>query len=66
MTKYERIRQSNATKIGDKLLTAGAEIVVIFSMIIGAPIYLLIAIFRPDIRRDLQNEEDTDHYGLEV
>ena len=66
MTKNKRARQSKLDKAGDKLLTAGATMVVLFGMIIGAPIYLLIAIFRPDIRRDLQNEEDTDHYGLEV
>ena len=49
MTKNKRARQSKLAKAGDKLLTAGAAIVVLFGMIIGAPIYLLIAKFRPDI-----------------
>ena len=51
MTKNKRARQSKLDKAGDKLLTAGATIVVLFSMIIGAPIHLLIAKFRPDIIR---------------
>ena len=59
----EWIKPNKLAKAGDKLLTAGATMVVLFGMIIGAPIYLLIAIFRPDIRRDLQERENTDHYG---
>jgi hypothetical protein len=63
MTKNKRARQSKLAKVAGKLLTAGATMVVLFSMIIGAPVYLLIAKFRPDIIRDLQERENTDHYG---
>ena len=63
MTKHKRARKRKAANIEDKVLTAAATITVAFGMIIGAPIYLLIAIFRPDIRRDLQERENTDHYG---
>ena len=63
MTKNKRARQSKLAKAGDKLLTAGAAIVVLFGMIIGAPIYLLIAIFKPDVIRNLHHWENTDCYG---
>ena len=61
MTKNKRARQSK--RAGAKLLTAVAIMIVLLAMIILVPIYLLIAKFRPDIIRDLQERENTDHYG---
>ena len=57
MTKNKRARQSKLAKVAGKLLTAGATIVVLFSMIIGAPIYLLIAKFRPNLMIDGKNRD---------
>ena len=54
MTKNKRARQSKLAKVAGKLLTAGATMVVLFSMIIVAPIYLLTAIFKPDVIRNYE------------
>ena len=51
------IKPNKQAKAGDKLLTAGAAMVVLFSMIIGAPIYLLIAKFRPNLMIDGKNRD---------
>ena len=50
----EWIKPNKLAKAGDKLLTAGAAMVVLFSMIIVAPIYLLTAIFKPDVIRNYE------------